>query len=72
MSSEFSAWKQMMESMMGKVVKVTISTDPLKQQVGKLVSYSDEGEVELRDKYAVHHYIWPNLDIEEYHAPEYS
>lgn len=55
----------MMDSLINQWVEVTYQEKPKKTQLGTLIEYDDEGQVTIRDKYSIFHYIWPCLHIEK-------
>jgi hypothetical protein len=58
-------WERYMMALIGKSVRVTTSKEPLVAQEGMLVSFTDDGEVELEDDNGTLRHCWPNLHCEE-------
>lgn len=64
-----SSWKQGMQNLVGKWVRVTIAQEPqLVERVGRLHGFSDDGEVMLWDGVEMWH-LWPNLECREEEYP---
>lgn len=62
---EHNEWSKRMSSMLGLEVKTTLSRDPEKAIVtGTLLSFSEDGEIVIRDEMGIVHWCWPNLDTE--------
>ncbi|QNJ56923.1 hypothetical protein SEA_REINDEER_132 [Mycobacterium phage Reindeer] len=57
---------EQMRPLLGKQVKVTLDNeDPKAIATGKLLSFSDCGDVVVEDDMGFVHYCWPNLKTEE-------
>ena len=64
-SSEHNDWSQHMASMLGKEVAVMLDATAEKVIVrGKLLSFSEDGEVAIQDEDGAVHWCWPNLHTE--------
>lgn len=60
-----SAWSELMGSLLGKRVEVTLTDDATEKVVGILHDFSDWGEVSVLDDSGRMRYAWPNLHIRE-------
>ncbi|APQ42229.1 hypothetical protein PBI_MRMAGOO_147 [Mycobacterium phage MrMagoo] len=61
--SPATEWSTHMRSLLGKQVRVVLNpTDPAAIAVGKLLSFTTDGEVVVQDDGGIPHYCWPNLE----------
>lgn len=56
-----SEWAASMRALLGKSVEVALSEEPRVTQAGVLHSFTDDGEVCVRDEDGTFRWCWPNL-----------
>ncbi|MDP7733694.1 hypothetical protein [Mycobacterium paragordonae] len=57
-------WAENMRSMLGECVNVTIDYEKPVVVTGLLHSFTEDGEVVVRDECGILHWCWPNLKTE--------
>lgn len=65
-----NAWSEHMRSLLGKRVEVILQREPNRVAItGQLLSFTEDGEVCVRDELFVAHWGWPNLDTQPLDTP---